>query len=129
MSGPWLGKHLSKEHRRKISESVSGEKHPMYGKHHTAESLQKMSGENGPNWKGGVARYTTHHQRAGKDYPSPLGQCQIPGCDEDAIDRARIDHTNLPYSPELVMPMCHSHNTHHSHNNFLILFEAKEVET
>lgn len=41
---PWYGKHLSEEHRRKLSESHigihAGEKHPMYGK----------KGENNPNF-------------------------------------------------------------------------------
>jgi len=37
-----------------------GESHPFYGKHHTPESLAKMSkktsGEKNPNWKGGISR-------------------------------------------------------------------------
>ena len=37
------GRTLSEEHRRKISEALKGENHPMYGKHHTEETRQKMS--------------------------------------------------------------------------------------
>lgn len=34
---------LSKETKKKMSESRAGEKHPMYGKHHSEKSKQKMS--------------------------------------------------------------------------------------
>lgn len=41
------------ETRKKISESISGEKHPMFGKHHSEESKKKISdahkGKPGPN--------------------------------------------------------------------------------
>lgn len=37
------GNVLSDEHKRKLSEALSGEKHPMYGKKHTPLSLEKMS--------------------------------------------------------------------------------------
>lgn len=62
-NNPWYGKHLSYEHRKKISESekgkivseetrrkliqnhadVSGENHPQYGKKHSNETKKKMS--------------------------------------------------------------------------------------
>ncbi len=81
-----------------------------------------------PLWVGDEAGYGAQHQRAGPDWPDPLGQCQIPGCFDDARDRARIDHTNLVYRPELVLPMCRSHNMGHSRNHFLVLFEAGDEE-
>ena len=37
-----VGREVSNETRRKISNSLSGEKHPMYGKHHTEEYKQYM---------------------------------------------------------------------------------------
>lgn len=41
---PWnKGKHLPDETRKKLSMSRSGEKHPMFGKHHSAETKKKMS--------------------------------------------------------------------------------------
>lgn len=47
-------KIVTPEHRANISKSISGEKHPMFGKHHTEESKKKMSikkiGENNPNF-------------------------------------------------------------------------------
>lgn len=36
-------RQFTEEQRRAISEKVSGEKHPMYGKHHSEESRKKMS--------------------------------------------------------------------------------------
>ena len=38
-----LGKHLSEDTRRKLSEAKNGENNPMFGKHHSAETHQKMS--------------------------------------------------------------------------------------
>ena len=43
MSEALKGKQFSAEHRKKLSEALSGENHPMYGKHHSAKTLQKMS--------------------------------------------------------------------------------------
>ena len=37
------GKQFSEEHCKKISESLSGEKNPMYGKHRSAETRKKIS--------------------------------------------------------------------------------------
>lgn len=41
----WKGKHLSEEHKRKISERQKGERHPNYGKtyKHSEEAKRKMS--------------------------------------------------------------------------------------
>ena len=38
-----LGKHLSEEHKRKLSESMNGENNPRFGKHHSAEARKKIS--------------------------------------------------------------------------------------
>ena len=40
---PNYGKHRSQETRRKLSEANSGEQNPNYGKHHSAEAKQKIS--------------------------------------------------------------------------------------
>ena len=37
------GKHASDETRRKMSAMRKGEKHPMYGEHHSEETRNKMS--------------------------------------------------------------------------------------
>ena len=39
---PSKNRELSEEHKRKISEAISGEDHPMYGKSHDEESKEKM---------------------------------------------------------------------------------------
>lgn len=42
--GKWKGgRTLSKEHKKKISNAVSGNKNPFYGKKHTKQTKQKMS--------------------------------------------------------------------------------------
>ena len=62
---PMYGKHLSKEHKQKLSEKLSGENHPMYGKkgilspnygksfteEHKKKISEKMSGKNNPSSK------------------------------------------------------------------------------
>jgi len=49
--------------KKKISESIKGNKHPLYNKHHSEETKKKMSktrislkieGEKSPTWKGGI---------------------------------------------------------------------------
>lgn len=86
-----------------------------------------------------LASKAAEHKWAQSDFPSPLGFCPIceieatcPHCGKidygevrEAVERARIDHSNLPYRKGLVLPMCVSHNSLHSFNGFVILF--KEV--
>lgn len=43
MSEGGKGKVLSEEHRKHISEAISGENNGMYGKHHSEETRQKIS--------------------------------------------------------------------------------------
>ena len=42
MSDSQKGKQLSKDTKDKISKAFKGENHPMYGKHHTEETRQKL---------------------------------------------------------------------------------------
>ena len=80
--------------------------------------------------KGDDVGYVAQHDRGVKDHPNPLGTCQFPDCENNAVERARIDHTNFPYRKEYVMPMCKSHNQKHNLYNdgrkiadgFVILF-------
>ena len=44
---PMYGKHHSEEARRKQSEANKGENNPFYGKHHSAETKRKISENNG----------------------------------------------------------------------------------
>lgn len=54
------GKIISEERKEILRKKMKGEGNPMYGKHHTKESKQKIkdnipdkSGKNNPNWHGG----------------------------------------------------------------------------
>jgi 5-methylcytosine-specific restriction endonuclease McrA len=44
-----------------------GERNPFYGKHHTKETIEKLSGENNHNWKDGIT-----HQTYCKDCGKPI---------------------------------------------------------
>ena len=48
---PMFGKHRSEDTRNKMSESKNGENNPMFGKHHSEESRKKMSeATKGKHW-------------------------------------------------------------------------------
>jgi len=56
-----IGRKLSKATRKKMSERIKGKNHPMYGKKHKPESIQKMKlfqkGHPATNWKGGITKW------------------------------------------------------------------------
>lgn len=96
------------------------------------EGISRPRGETLRNCKGDDIKYAAQHYRAVKDFPYPLGLCQI--CENaPATERARIDHTNLSYRKEYVLLMCRSCNMKHNlcvegdriDGGFVILF--KEV--
>jgi len=43
---PMFGKHHSEETKQKMSDAKSGENHPMFGKHHSEETKEKISNGN-----------------------------------------------------------------------------------
>ena len=43
-----LGKHHTEKWKKDMSEAQKGEKNGMYGKHHSPETIEKMSGKNHP---------------------------------------------------------------------------------
>lgn len=47
---PIIGRVVSEETRKKLSEALSGENHPFYGKHHSDETRRKMSESNKASW-------------------------------------------------------------------------------
>ena len=63
LSASHKGKKLSQAQRAKMSEARRGEKHPMYGKHHTEESRRKMSEahKGRPPWCAGL-KLTDEHK-------------------------------------------------------------------
>ena len=54
LSSSHKGKTLSKEHKEKISDSITGDKNPFYNKKHSIETIEKLrkmsSGKNNPNF-------------------------------------------------------------------------------
>ncbi len=101
----FVGVPLSVEHRKKLSEAAMGNRR---GWHHTEETKKRIS------------ESIAQRSQVERDFPDPLGTCGIPGCEEEAEERARLDHMTLPYRPELVLPMCRSCNAHHNNNGFLV---------
>ena len=52
---PWnKGKKHSEEYKKMMSERMTGENNPYFGKKHTEEIKDKMRGENNGSWKGGI---------------------------------------------------------------------------
>lgn len=100
---------------------------------------ETTKGELNPHWKGDRGGYSAEHMRARKEIPNIEDFVCIPcllldGTHRKAIERARIDHSNLPYRIDYVMPMCISCNNKHSlytgHGDkvaggFVILFQEK----
>ncbi len=105
---------LSEEHRRKISEALMGNKHRR-GKPCSDEAKRRIRESN--------VKYHAQHRQAKRDFPDPLGPCRVPGCNEEAEKRTRLDHMELPYRPGLVLPMCLPHNSHHNRNGFVVFID------
>ena len=51
-------RELHKKHYASLCKSCvkKGARHPLWGKHHSEESKQKICGKNNPNWKGGKVK-------------------------------------------------------------------------
>lgn len=136
------GKPKSEEWKRKISEShkglkhteeskkrisighkglLSGEKHPMFGKHHTEETIkllsEKLSGSKHPCWKGGIA-YEPYCQLWGdKEYKEDIKvrdnhQCQNPGCSgiSNRLVIHHIDYDKKNCHPSNLITLCNCCN-------------------
>ena len=82
MSESHIGKHLSEENKKKISEALSGEKAYWYGKHHSEEAKRKISEAN----KGKVyapIKAVLQFSKDGKlieEYPSIMEASRQTGC-------------------------------------------------
>lgn len=97
-------------HEKGISRSLEEAHKLAYEK--GRRTPHSMFGKENPSYKGDEAGYWAQHDGAQRDFPEPLGNCQV--CQiNSATQRARIDHTNLPYRKEYVLPMCQSCNEKH----------------
>ena len=68
-NNPWYGKHLSKEHREKISMNhadMSGKNNPFYNRTHTEETRQKMRDNHYDNSGKNNHMYGKHHTKESK---------------------------------------------------------------
>lgn len=88
----WVGRKHSPESIQKISKNhsdVSGKNNPMYGKHHSEETKDKIRdskdiekyilmnlGENNPYWKGDKVKYRGLHRWINAHLPKPQ-LCEI----------------------------------------------------
>ena len=102
------GKPRTEEYRRKLSEAHRGEKHYMYGKHHSAETKAKMSAARmGRQWteETNIKRSNSHKQHQYNKY-HPVEQYTLDGafvCTHhnliQAADAMIAEH-NLTRKPE-----------------------------
>jgi len=131
MSEARRGKRLSEETRRKISEAHKGlqcgERHPMYGRHHTEEARRRISEshkglqckEKNPAWKGGISfepycpKFSREFRERVRDYFDR--RCYLCNKTEKENGR-RLDVHHVLYnkntccdkSPKLFVPLCKS---------------------
>lgn len=134
----WLGKKMSDEHRKKLSDSHKkissiklsianlpknncGEKHPMFGKHHTKKTKEKLRqaflGEKSNLWQGGKS-----FEEYGFDWTKTLRKsirerdnyiCMICGRYQSNLDKKEfavhhIDYNKKNCNPLNLITLCHS---------------------
>jgi len=63
---------------------LASELQPMFGKKHSKETLEKMSGENNPSWKGDKAGYKAIHLWVRKHKPK-MNSCEFCGKHEELV--------------------------------------------
>ncbi len=85
------------------------------------EMANNQYGKRNPSWTGDKAGYWGQHRRAQKDFPVPLGICEMCG-KQEAKHRMRIDHTLFPYHSDLIALSCPSCNFRHSYGSISITF-------
>jgi hypothetical protein len=119
-----IGKTPSPETRRKTSEALSGENHPMYRKTPSPETRRKtseaLSGENHPNWKGGTSflPYSPLFEKVMKEYIRARDDYNCQFCDIPENGKAHavhhIDHdknNNLEQNLITLCGNCHNNET------------------
>ena len=139
-----LGKPLSEEHKRKIGNSIRGDKNGFYGKKHSdktkiqigaskkgsklSEDHKKaigkaVKGENNGNWKGGKSFevYPIEFNELLKEKIRTRDNhtCQVCNIKQEEVDRRlcvhHIDYDKMNNDPSNLITLC---KTHHSKTNF-----------
>ena len=78
---PMFGKHHSEESKKKISEVNTGEKHPMFGRHHSEESKKRLAESKGVN---GILQFSKDGEFIA-EYPSAHEAERQTGCNPSSI--------------------------------------------
>ena len=78
---PMFGKHHSEESKKKISEVNTGEKHPMFARHHSEESKKRLAESKGVN---GILQFSKDGEFIA-EYPSAHEAERQTGCNPSSI--------------------------------------------
>lgn len=78
---PMFGKHHSEESKKKISEAITGEKAYWYGKHHSEESKKRLAESKGVN---GILQFSKDGEFIA-EYPSAHEAERQTGCNPSSI--------------------------------------------
>lgn len=90
---PDCGKEIWNTSIRCKSCAAKGKLNPFFGKHHSPKTLEKLSGENNPRWKGDKAKYKAIHIWVNyhKGIPKVCEKCGATS-EETRIEWANKDH-------------------------------------
>lgn len=109
--------------RPEHSKRMSGNNHPLYGKHHSEETRQKisisMSGKNHPCWKGGIScepycwEWKDREYKNWIKYKRDSGKCQNPQCNGKStrIVLHHINYIKKDCKPTNLIALCVSCNS------------------
>lgn len=107
---------FSESHKRNMSLARKGKKFSKRPKH--SEFMKKnnpmfyidMSGENNPNWKGGISKgqYCSGWPFLSEEFRNHYGKCQNPNCDqrESILTTHHIDYDKTNCHPDNLIVLC-----------------------
>ena len=134
-----MGKHLSEEHKRKLSLArigkhypnrsiaITGAGNPMFGRKHSEDTKEKISawartnqfGENNPNWNGGKS-FEPYSPTFNKKLKEQIKQrdnykCRECGLTGKYLQVHHIDYQKWNNNPDNLITLCVQH---HLQTNF-----------
>jgi hypothetical protein len=117
--GQNLGKKLSKEHIKKISEAKKGEKNPMFGKPSPTIGKHLFEMEKNPMWKGGKS-FEIYGIEFNKELKTNIRKrdnfsCRI--CSKNGFITHHIDYNKKNNKPENLITLCRNCHAKTNHNN------------